>query len=301
MEEKIYDLIIIGAGPAGLTAALYSGRYLLSTLVIGELQGGEISEASEVCNFPTYSSITGMQLSLKMLEQVKNLGIEIKQEKVKEIKKNKNFEITTNNFTYKSKKIILATGTEKTKLGLKKEEEFLGKGISYCATCDAGFYKDKKVAIVGGSNAALTAALLLSKYAIKVYIIYRRDKFFRAEPAWVKQVEKNKKIFSVFNSNIKEINGLEKVGGITLDNNKKILLDGIFIEIGSSPNIKLAEQLNLSLEKDYIATDKFQKTSLSGVFAAGDITNNPLKQAITACGEGAIAANSVYEEIKKEE
>lgn len=297
-KEKVYDLIIIGAGPAGLTAAIYAGRYLLNTLVIGELHGGAISEASEVCNFPTHISITGMELSLKMLEQVKNLGVEVKQEKVEEIKKNEYFRVKTNNSAYESRKIILAIGRKKRKLGLKNEEKFLGKGISYCATCDAGFYKDKTVAVVGGSNAALTAALLLSKYAKKVYIIYRKGKFFRAEPAWIKQIENDKKIIPVFNSEIKKIKGSERVTGVSLDSNKEILLDGIFVEIGSNPNIKLAEQLNLSLEKDYIVTDKFQNTSLHGVFVAGDMTNNPLKQVITACGEGAIAATSSYEEIR---
>ncbi len=299
MKENVYDVIIVGAGPAGLTAAIYSGRYLLNTLVIGELDGGTISEAYEVCNFPTYPNISGMDLSLKMLEQVKKLGIEIKHEIVEDIKSKENFEIKTNNATYKSKKIILAIGREKRKLGLKNEKELLGRGISYCATCDAGFYRDKIVSVIGGSNAALTAALLLSKYAEKVYIIYRKEKFFRAEPAWVKQVESNKKIISIFNSNIIKINGTEQVESIVLDTNKELTVDGIFVEIGSEPNTKLANQLKLKLEKDYIIVDKFQKTSLTGVFAAGDITNNSLKQVITACGEGAIAANSAYEEIVK--
>ena len=302
MTEETYDLIIVGAGPAGLTAALYAGRYLLNTLVIGDSLGGTIFEASEVCNFPTHLSINGMQLSSRMLEQVKNLKIEIKQEKVEKIKTNKIFEIKTNKTTYKSKKIILAIGRKKRKLGIEKKNEFLGKGVSYCATCDAGFYKDKIVAVVGGSNSALTAALLLSKYAKKVYIIYRKEKFFRAEPAWVKQVENDKKIIPIFNSNIKRIKGLDRVEGIILDNNKEILLNGIFVEIGSSPDTKLAKQLNLSLDGgNYIKVNKFQKTSLSGIFAAGDITNNPLKQVITACGEGAIATTSAYEEIKREE
>ena len=205
MEEKIYDLIIIGAGPAGLTAAVYAGRYMLNTLVIGSLEGGMISEAHEVCNFPSYISITGMELTKKLVTQVENLNIEIKQEMVKEIKKNKLFEIKTDNSNYKSKKIILAIGKEKVKLNVKGEKEFLGKGVSYCATCDATFYRDKTVAVVGGSDAALTAALLLSEYAKKVYIVYRKEKFFRAEPMWIKQVENNEKIEPIFNSIIKEL------------------------------------------------------------------------------------------------
>jgi len=298
MEEKAYDLIIAGAGPAGLTAAVYAGRYLLNTLVIGEREGGMISEASEVCNFPSYESITGIELAKKLVKQVKSLGIEIKQERIIEIKKNKEFEVRTNISTYRAKKIILATGTKKRKLNIKGEKEFLGKGVSYCATCDAAFFKDKVVAVVGGSDAALTAALLLSEYAKKVYIVYRRERFFRAEPTWIKRVEENKKIEPVFNSNIKEIKGSNKVESIVLDSGEELSVDGVFIEIGLVSSTELAEQLKLELDDGYIVTDRHQRTSLPGVFAAGDITNNPLKQAITAAAQGAVAAASAYEEIK---
>ncbi|MCD6558091.1 MAG: FAD-dependent oxidoreductase [Candidatus Aenigmarchaeota archaeon] len=298
MEEKAYDLIIAGAGPAGLTAAVYAGRYLLNALVIGELEGGMISEASEVCNFPSYESITGIELTKKLVKQVKSLGIEIKQERIIEIKKNKEFEVKTNISTYRAKKIILATGTKKRKLNIKGEKEFLGKGVSYCATCDAAFFKDKVVAVVGGSDAALTAALLLSEYAKKVYIVYRRERFFRAEPTWIKRVEENKKIEPLFNSNIKEIKGSNKVESIVLDSGEELSVDGVFIEIGLVSSTELAEQLKLELDDGYIVTDRHQRTSLPGVFAAGDITNNPLKQAITAAAQGAVAAASAYEEIK---
>ncbi len=302
MKNEKYDLIIIGAGPAGLTAAVYAGRYLLDTLVIGELEGGMISEAHEVHNFPTHKSITGIELTKKLVEQVKSLGIEIKSEIVEEIQKKKRyFEIKTNKGVYSSKKIILAIGRKKEKLDVPGEKEFFGRGVSYCATCDAVFFKNRIVAVIGGSNAALTAALLLSEYAKKVYIIYRKEKFLKAEPTWIKQVENNKKIELVFNSNIKEIKGSEKVEKIILDSKKELSVDGVFIEVGSIPGIKLTQQLNLKLDNDYIITNKFQETSLSGVYAAGDTTNNPLKQAVTAAAEGAIAATSVYEEIRKGE
>jgi len=292
-------LIIVGSGPAGLTAAIYAGRYLLDTLVIGELNGGTISEASEVCNFPSYKNITGFELTKKLVEHVEHLGVEIKQEIVEKIEKEESFVIKTNNSVYRARAIILATGSKKRKLNVKGEKEFLGRGVSYCATCDATFFKDKKVAVVGGSDAALTAAILLSEYAEKTYIVYRKDKFFRAEPTWIKQVENNKKIESVFNSNIIEIKGSNKVEEIILDTGKKLSVDGVFVEIGLIPNIELAEQLKLDLENGHIVTDKFQRTSLPGVFAAGDVTNNPLKQAITASAEGAIAANTAYEKIKR--
>jgi len=295
----LYDVAIIGAGPAGLTAAIYSGRYLLNTLVIGKLPGGQISEAYKVCNFPSYISITGIKLTKKIMGQVKNLGIEIKQEEVTQIKKNKAFTIKTGDSIYEAKKVILAMGTEKRKLNVKGEDKFLGKGLSYCATCDAAFFKNKTVAVIGGSNAALTAAILLSEYANKVYVIYRKERFSRAEPVWIRQIEKNKKIETIFNSTLKEIYGKEKVEGIKF-NGRDLKVDGIFVEIGSIPDEKFSKQLGLRTEEGYIIINKKQETSTKGVYAAGDTTNNPLKQAITAAAEGAIAANSVYEEIKKD-
>jgi len=298
MKENFYDMIIVGAGPAGLTAAVYAGRYLLNTLVIGELKGGTISGAYKVCNFPSYKSITGMELTGKLVEQVRFLGIEIKQERVEEIKEKNGFEVKTSGSVYSSKAIVLATGSEKRKLNVKGEKEFLGRGVSYCATCDAAFFRDRVVAVVGGSNAALTAAILLSEYAKKVYIIYRKGFFFRPEPAWIKQVEENEKIETVFNSNVKGIKGSKSVEKIALDSGRELSVDGVFVEIGLTPNAGLAEKIDLNLDKGHIITDKNQKTSLQGVFAAGDITNNPLKQAVTAAAEGAVAATSAYEYIK---
>jgi len=298
--KEVYDVAIIGAGPAGLTAAIYTSRYLLNTILIGEIPGGTISKAVEVCNFPTQNNIAGFELTKQLISHLKELKGEIKQEKVDEIKKEKEFIIKTKKSEYKAKKIILAIGTEKRKLNIPGEKEFLGKGVSYCATCDAGFFKDKEVAVIGGSNAALTAALLLSKYSKNVNIIYRKNKFTRAEPAWKKQVEENNKIKSIFNTNIKEIKGKSKVESVILDSGKELKSDGVFIEIGSLPDKKFSEQLGLKTEKDFIKVNKKQETSIKGIFAAGDITNNPLKQVITACAEGAIAANSAYEELQRE-
>ena len=295
----MYDLIIIGAGPAGLSAAVYAARYLMKTLVIGELQGGLASEAFEICNFLTYDNIKGFELAKKMVDHVKSLDIEIKPEKVTKISKNDSFDVETDSGKYQAKKIILATGTKRRKLGLENENKLAGKGISYCATCDAAFFKDKVVGVVGGSNSALTAALLLSRFAKNVYIIYRQDQFFRAEPAWVKQVEETKNIQSIFNSNIVELIGEDKLEGIKLDSEKTLELDGLFIEIGSDPNVELAEKLNVKLEKNYIVVDKSQKTNIKGVFAAGDVCNNVMKQIIVAAGEGAIAAKSTFDELKK--
>ena len=294
---KKYDLIIIGAGPAGLTAAIYAARYKLNVLIVGKLFGGIMTESYKVCNYPGYKNITGFELAKKMLEQAKELGVEIKQEEVYDVKKG--FEVITNKNKYSAKKIILAVGSERKKLQLENEKKFMGKGISYCATCDASFYKDKIVGIVGGSDAALSSALLLSKMAKKVYIIYRQEKFLKAQPAWVEEVKKNKKITSFFNSSITQLIGKERLQEIEINGKKKLGVDGIFVEIGSVPNIELAEKLKVKTNSEgYIVVDKKQRTSVAGVFAAGDITDNPLKQIVTACGEGAVAANSAYGEMK---
>ena len=302
-EKEKYDLIIIGSGPAGLTAGVYAARYMLKTLVIGQMPGGTAGEAHEVCNFPSYDKINGFQLMHKMAQQVQQLGVKINQEEVVEIGgDNNNFVVKTNKSEYQCKKIIIATGTKRRELNLPNEKELTGKGVSYCATCDAGFYKDKVVAVIGGGNAALTAALLLSKFATKVYIIYRKESFKKAEPAWVKDVEENEKIEVLFRTNVNSLIGKEKLQGIGLDNGDELEVDGVFIEVGSVSNKKLAEKFGIKIDEDYfIEVDKKQKTSCKGIFGAGDITNNPLKQIVTACSEGAIAATSTYHEIEKGE
>ena len=300
--DKNYDLVIIGAGPAGLTAALYAARYKLNVLVIGKLQGGTATKAHKICNFPSYENVGGVELMLKMINKVKNLGVEIKQEEVINIKKESFFKIVTNKGEYFSKKIIIATGSNRTKLGIEREDELNGKGINYCATCDANFYKGKIVGVVGGGNAALTSALLLAKIAKKVYIIYRKDKFSKAEPILVEEVKKEKKIFSVFNSEVLKLIGGEKLEEVEIEKKgeiKDLKLDGLFVEIGGVSNIKLAKLLGINLEKNYIKVDEEQKTNVEGVFAAGDVTNNPLKQIVIACGEGAVAGFSVFKDLRK--
>lgn len=295
-----YDLIIIGAGPAGLNAAVYAARYRLKTLVLGEITGGAAAKAYEICNFLTYKKITGFDLAMKMKEQVANLGVEIKSGKVKKISKSKFFEVKTHDKTYHAKKIILATGTEEKKLNMDNESRLIGRGISYCATCDAAFFKDRKVGVVGGNDAALTAALLLSQHASQVYIIYRKDHFFRPEPMWIDLVEKNNKIASIFSSNITRLIGKDKLEAVVLDNKKELKLDGLFIEIGSTPRTELAKDIGIKLEDNFIKTDSEQKTNIRGVFAAGDVTDSTLKQIIAAAAEGAIAARTAYNEITEE-
>jgi thioredoxin reductase (NADPH) len=295
-----YDLIIIGAGPAGLTAGIYAARYKLKTLIIGKLPGGLASEASNVCNFPSHEKITGPELMMKMIKHVKNMGVEIKHEEVADIEKGKVFKVFTDKKEYEGEKIILAVGGERRRLQLENEKKFLGKGISYCATCDAGFYKDKIAGVIGGGNAALSTALLLAEFARKVYLIYRKDKFLKAEPALREKVDRKKNIEKLFNSNVTNLIGKDRLEKIEINNSREISVDGIFVEIGSVQNIELADKLKIAKEEDYIKVDKKQKTNVRGVFAAGDITNNPLKQIVTACGEGAIAADTAYRELREE-
>ena len=294
-----YDVIIIGAGPAGLSAAIYAARYKLKTIVISKDLGGLAATAHKVCNYPSQNNISGFELTQEIVGHLEELGGEIRQEEVKGMKKDeKGFVVLTDKGKYFSKRVILATGRKKQVLGVSGEKEFLGKGVSYCATCDAAFYKNKIVAVVGGGNAAVTAALLLAEYTEKVYIIYRKDGFFRAEPAWVKQLEKEKKIEPIFGSVVKEILGEGFVKGVVLGDGRRVDLDGVFIEVGFSPDETLAKELGLEREKGYVVVDKNQKTSVEGVFAVGDCTNNSLKQVVTACAEGAVASTSVYEELK---
>jgi len=296
MKNQIYDLIIIGSGPAGLTAGIYSSRYKLNSLIVGRIHGGTPSEYHEINNFPTYSDISSQEFIDKMLLQVKKSEVSIIQDEVTDIsKENKNFNIKTSSKNFTAKNLLITTGKEKKKLLIKGEKEFTGRGVSYCATCDAGFFKDKTIAVIGGGDSALTEALLLSKYAKKTYIFYRGNKF-SAEPSHIKEVKKNPKIEIILNSEVSEIFGEKKVTGVLLKNKDNISLDGVFIQIGSVVNEELIKKLGLAMDDfGQIKVNKKQETSIPGIYAAGDITDNPLKQVLTACAEGAIAAHSVYE------
>ena len=295
-----YDLIIIGTGPGGMNAAVYAGRYMLKTLVLGELPGGMMGETDNICNFLSYKSISGMDLFLKMEAQAKSVGAEIKYEKVTEISKKDLFEVKTATDTYSTKKVIIATGSEKRKLGLPNEEQLLGKGISYCATCDGAFYQGKKIAVVGGGNSAVKSALLLSEYANKVIIIYRKPDFTRVEPAWVDNINQNEKVEVIFNEEVQELLGENKLTGVKLKN-QELVLDGLFVEIGSEPAKKLVEPLGVELDGKFIKVNGKKKTNIPGLFAVGDVTNGIMKQIITAAADGAIAANIAYKEIRESE
>ena len=299
MSEQ-YELAIIGTGPAGINAAIYAARYKIKTIAFGEMMGGMAAEAHEICNLFGFSKIKGYELAMKIKEQAESLGVIVKQEKVISVSgKDNAFEIKTAEKSYNAKKVVLAMGTEKRKMGLPNEKKLMGRGVHYCATCDAAFYKNKAVGVVGGGNSALTAALLIAEFAQKVYIIYRQEKFKKAEPAWIDAVGRNEKIEPVFMANVTELIGEKELASVRLDNGQELKLDGLFIELGSEPNTDLCKQLGVELENGYAKVGKAQRTSINGVWAAGDITNNLLKQIITAAAEGAVAATQVYSELRK--
>ncbi|MBW3017034.1 FAD-dependent oxidoreductase [Candidatus Woesearchaeota archaeon] len=300
----MYDAIIIGAGPAGLTAALYAGRYKMNVLVLGSLLGGVATEAHIVENYPGVKSIKGPKLMEVMIKQVSDLGVEIKNQNVTEIKKIDNgFEVFTDEGNYEAKLLLLAVGTKRKKLDLPDEDKYMGKGISYCVTCDAPLFKDKKVGVIGGRDSAVKAALHLSEYAEKVYIIYRQDKL-RAEPTLAEQAEKNPKIEMVYNSNVVELKGNGFLEGVKLDTGVEMQLSGLIIEIGATPSIVIAKELGVAEdEQGYVIVDGKQKTNIQGAYAAGDITtaSDKFKQIATAVGEGAVAAFEMYKELKNGE
>lgn len=306
-ENNTYDIAIVGSGPAGYTASIYASRYKLTNIVFGKLIGGAITEAHKVCNYPGLPDVSGIDLGYKFHEQAKDLGGEYSTESIVDVKKEGNiFKLFTDtNKEYLAKTVILATGTERNKLTIPGEDKYIGKGLSYCATCDAAFYKDKIVGVVGGSNAATMAATLLSDLAKQTYIIYRGTEL-RGEPAWIEQVLERKNITIIFKTVLTGIEGEERLEKVKLsqpyNGSDTLNLDGLFIEIGSEPNSMLSVKMGLDLdEKNFIKTDKTQATSMQGVWAAGDCTTNSngFYQVITSAAQGAIAANSVFTYLKK--
>jgi thioredoxin reductase (NADPH) len=295
----MYDLIIIGAGPAGLSAAIYAQRYLMKSLVIGELTGGLLTTTHIVENWPGEKSITGMDLMKKVEDHARHFGAEIVNQKVEGVDKIKNgFKITTLDQEYESKSVIFATGTIHRKLGVKGEKEYSGRGVSYCASCDGMFFKDKVVGVVGGGDSAAKEALLLTQYAEKVYIICR-GKCIHPEPIHLKRINekvKEGKIEVVDKTSIKEIKGDDKgLKSVVFDNGQELKLEGLFIEIGLLPQNRLAKDLGVKLnDKGEIITDAQSRTNIKGVFAAGDCTNSPFKQGITGSAQGVTAAFSAY-------
>ncbi|MBR9679668.1 MAG: FAD-dependent oxidoreductase [Candidatus Altiarchaeota archaeon] len=296
---EMYDLIIIGGGPAGLTAAIYASRYKLKTLVLTKNIGGMAVENPEIENYPGFGKISGGELMVKIGEHAEALGTEIRREQVKSVTKDKEtFKIITEyDSEFKSKALIISTGLKRRKLGVKNEDKFKGRGISYCATCDGAFFDSKDVAVIGGGDSAAVATLILSEFAKQVYLIYRRDKFKRMLPAFQEKLGKRRNVKLLFNNRVTELGGDTNLEWAKLSDGTKLKLGGLFVEIGFEPEVPF--KTNFELKKDskgFIDVDKGMKTSEQAVFAAGDITNgsNLFQQIITSASEGAMAANSAY-------
>lgn len=310
-KELIFDTIILGSGPAGFSAAIYAARGNLKTAIIDiNMFGGQPSNYLEIENYPGFSLIGGFELMEKFEEHADRFGVE--KFPMTEIEKvNLNGEIKTietNDTIFKANSVIIATGASAQKLNIKGEEEFKGRGVSYCAICDGAFYKDKTVAVIGGGNSALEEAIYLTKFAKKVYVIHRRDEF-RADKIVQERTRNNEKIEFILNTVPVEIQGNNSVEKIVLENTQNneqsvLKVDGVFPYIGFKPNTDMfAGQLQQNTQ-GFIETDSNMQTSLEGVYAAGDVRNTPLRQVITAAADGAVAACSAakyIERIKEQE
>jgi thioredoxin reductase (NADPH) len=302
-----YDIIIIGAGPGGLTAGIYAGRQGTKNLIIDrDLAGGLGREVPEMENYPGFDNISGLELIEKMKAQAtKNCDLK-EMEEVTEITKTEDeyrFTVKTNKDTYQSKTIILATGSSHRHLEAKGEEEFKGKGVSYCATCDGFFFAGRDIIMVGGGNSALQEALYLKNLGANVTVVHRRDEF-RAQKHLQNQI-RDAGIPTILNATVEEIKGEMLVESVVLKDTqtgelKQHPTNGVFISVGYIPHTELAEQLGVELdESGHIIIDKNQKTNVENVYAIGDVCIG-LKQWVVACGEGAVAATSAFEDIQNQ-
>ncbi|AGJ91032.1 thioredoxin-disulfide reductase [Mycoplasma putrefaciens] len=304
LTNDIYDVIVVGAGPAGLTSAIYTARAGLKTLVFEHsAPGGKLVKTDLIENYPGFDSITGPDLAIKMYSQATSLGAEIQFYGVTKIQKVEDiFEVVlSNNEIKKAYAVILATGTEENKLGIPGEAELYGKGVSYCAVCDGAFYKDQPVAVVGGGYSAIQEAMYLSRLVKKVYLIVRRD-VFRADANKVAKLKAQNNVEFILKSQVKQINGTNKVESIlitTPEGEKTLQVNAIFPYIGSTPVIEPAKDLHLENQKGYIpATDKMEST-IKGLYIAGDVRDVPLRQIAIACGDGAIAGQMAVEYVQE--
>jgi thioredoxin reductase (NADPH) len=301
----VYDLAIVGAGPGGLTAAIYAGRSRLNTIVLEKVTpGGLITVSDWVENFPGFpEGISGEKLGELFRKQAEKFVGKIVLNEVLGIKKeNEIFYLNTEKGMIKARSVILSTGSDPVKLPVPEEEKFRGKGISYCATCDAAFFKDKIICVVGGGDTAAHEAIYLSKFARTVVLIHRRSEL-RATKMVQEELFSNPKIQLKLNYIPVEILGDKKVEGLVIENvdthqKETLQVDGIFGAIGEKPNSELVKNLVNLTENGYVKTNLEKETSLKGLFAVGDVTDTPLKQVITACGDGAIAATSAEKYIK---
>lgn len=299
----MYDIVIIGAGTAGLSAAIYGVRAGKNVLVLeAAVYGGQIINTPEIENYPGIKHISGYEFATNLYEQAKELGAIVKFEKALSIKAKEDYKVViTDSGEYTAKTVILATGAKNRPLGLSKEEELIGRGISYCATCDGGFYRGKAVAVNGGGNTALEDAIFLTSYCSKVYVIHRRDSF-RGEEKLLETLKTKDNVEFVLNSVITRLNGTEKLESITVENKetketKEIEISGLFVAIGQMPENSIFSELISLDSKGYIVGTEDCKTSANGVFVAGDTRTKAIRQLATAASDGAIAALAACEYI----
>lgn len=302
--EKIYDVIIIGAGPAGMTSSIYASRANLDVLMVEKkYPGGQMLSTAEIENYTGYENITGPDLSEKMFEHSKKFGTDFVFGEIKKVKIENNIKILEiSGKTYKSKSIIIATGTQARLLGIEGEKEFTSKGVSYCAVCDGAFFKGKNVVVIGGGDSAIEESLYLANLVNKVTVVHRRDEL-RAQKILQDRAFKKKNIEFCWDSIPVKINGEKKVTGIEVKNVKtneikKIEAEGIFIYIGMIPQTEVFKDLNILDEKGYVIADENMLTSVEGVFVAGDVRQKEIRQVVTATSDGAIAAQSAYKYIE---
>lgn len=300
------DVIIVGSGMAGLSAALYTARYELSTIVVGAELGGATSTAWTIENYPGFKEIDGYDLIIKVKEQVEALGAKVIADKIEKIvKTDEGFKLTgESGEEFLAKSVIFTHGAARRKLNLPKEDDFsLGKGVHYCTTCDGPLYKGKTIAIVGSGDASVKGALLAVQYASKIYMIVRGNEL-HPEPINAERLKPflGQKVKVLPNSQVKEILGDSRLTGVKLSNGKELKLDGLFIEIGAVPEMELVESLGVKLDTHgYVAVDNMMETNVEGVFAAGDATNffGHFKQDITAAAMGSVAATSAFNFLQK--
>ena len=307
--ENVYDVVIIGSGPAGDTAAIYCQRAGLKVVLVSGYEiGGQLTTTTTIENFPGFpGGIKGMELMDKMMAQVKELNCPVVNENVSDVDLNAYpYKVTlTNNEIYLTNNIIIATGAKAKYLGLPNEENYIGKGVSVCATCDGFFYKKKTVCVIGGGNTAAIEALHLAKYSAKVYIIYRQESFKKMEKEMEERLKKNEKIEFIFNSEVIEYIGAKKIEKIKVLNNKtkevtEMNMDGVFMAIGKLPTSEIFKDSKLEMDKlGYIITQPDStKTNMKGTYACGDVANKKIKQAIFAAGQGCLAAMELQADYK---
>lgn len=303
--EKIYDVIIIGAGPAGMTAAVYTSRANLSALMIERgIPGGQMANTEEVENYPGFETILGPELSTKMFDHAKKFGAEYAYGDVSEVIDNGDYKtVKVSGKEYKSLAVIISSGAEYKKMGIPGETELGGRGVSYCAVCDGAFFKGKNLVVVGGGDSAVEEGAFLTKFANKVTIVHRRDKL-RAQKILQDRAFANEKIDFIWNTTLKEIHGTDgKVSSVTLvsttdGSEKSFDTDGVFVYVGMLPLTKPFTNLGILNENGYIVTNEKMETTVPGIFGAGDVRDKMLRQIVTATGDGSVAALSAQHYIE---